>query len=109
VVSIHKKGDKTDCGNYQGISLLLTFCKILSNILLSRLTPYVDEITWDHQSGFECNRPTTDQIFYICQIPEKKWEYNSTIQQLFTDFKKAYNSVWKEVLYNTLIEFGIPN
>jgi hypothetical protein len=39
VVPIHKKGDKTDCTNYQGISLLLTSHKILSNILLSRLTP----------------------------------------------------------------------
>jgi hypothetical protein len=49
-----------------------------------------------------------DQIFYIRQILEKKWEYNGTVHQLFIDFKKAYDSVRKEVLYNTLIEFGIP-
>jgi hypothetical protein len=46
------KGDKTDCSNYRGISLLPTSYKILSNILLSRLTPYVKEIIWDHQCGF---------------------------------------------------------
>jgi hypothetical protein len=28
--------------------------------------------------------------------------------QLFIDFKNAYVSVMKEVLYNILIEFGIP-
>jgi hypothetical protein len=50
----------------------------------------------------------TDQIFYIHLILEKKWEYSGTIHQLFTDFKKAYNSVRREVLYNILIEFGIP-
>ena len=38
----------------------------------------------------------------------KKWEYNETVQQLFTDFKKAYDSFRREVLYNILIEFGIP-
>jgi hypothetical protein len=36
----------------------------------------------------------------------KKWEYNETVHQLFIDFKKAYDSVRREVLYNILIEFG---
>jgi hypothetical protein len=40
---------------------------------------------------------------------EKKWEYNETVHQLFMDFKKAYyDSVRREVLYNNLIEFGLP-
>ena len=38
----------------------------------------------------------------------KKWEYNEAVHQLFMDFKKAYDSVRTEVLYNILIEFGIP-
>jgi hypothetical protein len=88
--------------------LLPTSYKILSNILLSRLIPYADEIVGDHECGFRSNRSTTDQIFYICQILEKKWEYNGTVHQLFIDFKKAYDSVRRELLYNILIEFGIP-
>ena len=39
---------------------------------------------------------------------EKKWEYNEAVQQLFIDFNKAYDSIRREVLYNILIEFGIP-
>ena len=39
---------------------------------------------------------------------EKKWEYNEAVHQLFIDFKKAYHSGGKEVLYNILIETGIP-
>jgi hypothetical protein len=34
IVPVHKKGDKTDCINYRGVSLLSTSYKILSNILL---------------------------------------------------------------------------
>ncbi|KAJ4427275.1 hypothetical protein ANN_24893 [Periplaneta americana] len=41
-------------------------------------------------------------------ILEKKWEYKGTVHQLFIDFKKAYDSDKREVLYNILIEFGIP-
>jgi hypothetical protein len=75
--------------NYRGISLLSISYKMLSNILLSRLSPYIDEIIGDHQCGFRCNRSTTDQLFCIRQILEKKWEYNETVHQLFVDFKKA--------------------
>ena len=60
VVAIYKKGDKTDCINYRVISLLPTTYKIVSNILLSRLTPYSEEIIGDHQCGFRRNRSTTD-------------------------------------------------
>jgi hypothetical protein len=38
----------------------------------------------------------------------KKSEYNKTVHKLFIDFKKAYDSVRREVLYNILIEFGVP-
>jgi hypothetical protein len=44
---------------------------------------------------------------YIRQILEKKWEYNATNHQLFVDFKKACDSVKREVLYNVLLEFSI--
>jgi hypothetical protein len=65
IVPIYKKGDKTDCSDYRGISLLSTTYKILSNILLSRLTPYEEEIIGDHQLGFRRNRSINDHIFCI--------------------------------------------
>jgi len=47
-------------------------------------------------------------MFCIRQIFEKKWEYNEAVHQLFIDFKKSYDSVCREVSYNTFIEFGSP-
>ena len=40
-VPIYKKWDKTECSNYRGISLMPTMYKILSNILLPRLTSFI--------------------------------------------------------------------
>jgi len=82
--------------------------KILSNILLYTLIPFAEEIIRDHQCGFQHNSSTTDRIFCIHQILEKKWEYNETVHQLFIDFRKVYDSGRREVLYNILIEYGIP-
>jgi hypothetical protein len=36
----------------------------------------------------------------------RKWKHNET--ELFIDFKKAYDSERRKVLYSILIEFGIP-
>jgi hypothetical protein len=71
-------GDKTDCSN-RGISLLPTAYKILSNILVKRLTPYVDEISGDHPD------------FEAASDPVKKRDDNGTVRQLFRDFEKAYS------------------
>ena len=94
--------------NYSDISLLPTTYKILSNILLSKLTPYGEEIIGDHQCGFRRNKSTNDHIFCVCQILEKKLEFNEAVHRFFIDFKKAYDSARRKVLYDIVIEFGIP-
>jgi len=72
IVPIYKKVDKTHCSNYRAISLLLTMYKILSNILLSKLIPYAEEIIGNHQCGFRCNRSTTDHTYFIRHILNQK-------------------------------------
>jgi hypothetical protein len=53
IAPIYRKGDNTDCSNYREISILSNTHKILSIILLSKLTPYAQEIIGDHQCGFD--------------------------------------------------------
>jgi hypothetical protein len=42
------------------------------------------------------------------RIPIVQPVNNGTVHQLFIDFKKAYDSIKREVLYNILLPFGIP-
>jgi hypothetical protein len=62
----------------EGKEQLSTSYKILSNILLSRLSPHIDEIIGGRQCGFRCNRLTIDQICTICEILRKN---GSTMRQ----------------------------
>ena len=56
------------------------------------------------------NRKLLEIIIYSAFIKylRKKWEYNEAVHQLFVNFKTAYDSVRREVLFNTLTEFAIP-
>jgi len=96
-VPLYKKDDKIDCSKYRGISILPTMYKFLSNILLSRLTPYAEEISGDNQWGFRRNSSATDHILCIRQILAKS-KYNERVRQLFIDFKRSYDLVRREVL-----------
>jgi len=52
-VPIYKKTDKTNNTNYRGTSIISTTYKILSSILLSRLTTYAEENTGDNQWNYD--------------------------------------------------------
>jgi hypothetical protein len=69
IVSIYTKADKTNI--YQGITLLSTAYKILSNVLLARLTPRVSEIIGFHQCGFRLNRSLLISFLHLADTREK--------------------------------------
>jgi len=99
---------KTDCSKNRGIPYLSNTYKILSIILLSRLTPYAEKSLGIISVDFNA----TGQLLIIYSAfvtpLKKKWEYSEAVHQLFIDFRKAYASFRWEVLYNVLIQFGIP-
>ena len=69
IVTISKKGDRTDGGNYRGISLLSIAGKIFARILLNRLSTHITpEIVPETQCGFRRNRSTVDMIFCLRQL-----------------------------------------
>ncbi|KAE9522623.1 hypothetical protein AGLY_016986 [Aphis glycines] len=105
---VFKKGDIMECENYRGISLLNTTYKILSNILLIRINPYIKEIIGEYQAGFMIGRSTVDQIHIIKQLAEKSHEFNKDIHLMFIDYKAAYDSINREKLWNVMNKMGIP-
>ena len=99
-----KKGDRDKCENYSGIALGNAAYKILSNIILEKITPYIEKITRDYQNGFRDGRSVIDNISTLKIINEKMWEYNQSVQYLFIDFQKAYDFIHTDTLWKCMYE-----
>jgi hypothetical protein len=109
IVLIHKTGKKLAVIINRGISLLSPTCRILLKILLSRMSPYTDGNFFGTMSvDIDVTNQQLIRFFAFVRYWKKNWEYNETVHQLFIDFKKAYDSLRRDVLYNILIEFRIP-
>jgi hypothetical protein len=50
----------------------------------------------------------TDKIFALKIINEKIWEYNQSVQYLFTDFQKAHDYIHRDTLWKCMEESKIP-
>jgi len=50
IVPIHKRGDRDRCENYRGIALGNAAYKILSNIILGKIKPYIKKVMGDYQN-----------------------------------------------------------
>jgi hypothetical protein len=65
--------------------------KIVSNIPFSRLIPYTDKITGDHQHQFRFNKSDKKNLSLILHFWywREKQKCNGKLNQLFIDIKKS--------------------
>jgi hypothetical protein len=54
--------------------------KILSNIILGKIKPYIEKVMGDYQNGIRDGRSVIDNIFALKIINKKLWEYNHSVQ-----------------------------
>jgi len=80
----------------------------LANIILEKIKSCVEKITRDYQNGFRDGRSVIDNIFVLKIMNDKIWEYNQSVQYLFIDFQKAYDSTHRDTLWKCMEEFKIP-
>ena len=91
IMVLHKKKDRTECGNYRGISLVAHGDKILLKIIARRLSEYCERvgILPEEQSGFRPNCSTTDMMFVIRRLQELARKKRIPLYVCFIDLTKA--------------------
>ncbi|BHF76663.1 hypothetical protein SprV_0501976200 [Sparganum proliferum] len=107
-VPILKKGDKTRCENYRGISLIDVAAKIFAIVLLRRFQAVRDSRTWPNQAGFRAGRGCADQVFTLRRILEFRHSHQQPTAVCFVDFAAAFDSVHRESLWRIMALDGAP-
>ena len=107
---LHKKKDRTECGNYRGISKVAHAGKILPKIIARRLSEYCERvgILPNEQSGFRPNCSTTDMMFVIRWLQELARKKRIPLYVCFIGLTKAHDSVDQTLLWTVLVRFGVP-
>ena len=71
VVTLYKKGNVEDPGNYRPISLLQSLYKLYASLIQVRLANVVDDIIWATQYGFRRKKSTADAIYLVRRTNDK--------------------------------------
>ena len=78
-------------------------------IILNRLRNKAEEILSEEQAGFRPKRSTTEQIFNVRLLIEKHLQHQHDLYHNFIDFKKAFDRVWHERLWQVLRHYNFNN
>ena len=109
IITLYKnKGDRSDCNNYRGISLLSVVGKVFARVVLTRLQSLASRVYPESQCGFRSGRSTVDMIFSLRQLQEKCREQQKPLYIAFIDLTKAFDLVSRGGLFSLLQKIGCP-
>jgi hypothetical protein len=105
ICAIRKKGNVMMCDNYGAVTLLCTTYKTPANILY--LKSYAEEIIREHNGGFfEREGQLSIKCLAARQILEECWEQNMDVHQIFINFSRAYDTVWRNEMWSEMHTLG---
>jgi hypothetical protein len=109
ITALYKKGKKTAPTNYRPISLTSVVCKVLESILCDALMEHLNgnHLLTDKQYGFRKGRSSTIQMLHVTDTWTKLIDQSDSIDVIYTDFQKAFDTVPHRRLLQKLMAYGI--
>ena len=106
IITLFKnKGERSDCNNYRGISLLSVIGKVFAKIILTRLQKLAERVYSESQCGWGS---TIDMVFSLRQFQEKCREQQMPLYIAFIDLTNAFDLASRDGLFQILPKIGCP-
>jgi exonuclease III len=103
-----KKGKHDDLNNYRGICLQDLIARYVSSIISSRLLILLKEHGIEEQLGCQPLRGCRDALFIVRSALQIRHKHMHDTWVLFVDLVKAFDTIDRELLFEILAKFGIP-
>lgn len=102
-------GTATDCNSYRGITVGTLIAKLYALLLDIRISKWTEEhgLRAAGQAGFRKAHRTSDQVFILRTLIEQQRLAGTVLYACFVDFKKAYDTVPRDLLWSKLAGKGI--
>jgi hypothetical protein len=103
------KGDMLNTDNYRGITMLSCFGKLFTSILNDRIHSFLDknDLLGTEQAGFRKGSSTLDHIFSLHCLIDIYLQRRKRLFCTFVDYKKAFDNVQRNILWEKLLSSGI--
>jgi Reverse transcriptase (RNA-dependent DNA polymerase) len=102
-------GNPLSCDSYRGIAVSSLPAKLFASILDHRISTWAEanHLRADCQFGFRRNRSCAQAAFVLRTLVEQARALRRPLFACFVDFKKAYDSVPRHLLWTQLEHYGV--
>lgn len=109
IFPLFKSGEQDDPNNYRGISINSSLSKLFTQIMNDRLTTFTENNNVIHfnQLGFRKGYRTADHVFTLKTLIDQSLFSKKELHVCFVDFRKAYDTVWRDGLFLKLLGYGV--
>jgi hypothetical protein len=107
IVPVHKDGSKADVTNYRPISILPILSKVFERLVHDAIYPHLHNIILQEQHGFVKRRSTITNLLLYTSDLFLSLEANIQTDSIYTDFRKAFDTVDHKILLQKIAFNGI--